>query len=262
MLQIRKLRRPKKAKKIKKMPKIYRVGGCVRDRLLGVDSKDIDFTFVLDNIDRSVEEGFDIMTKWLQHHEFEIFLSTPECFTIRAKFPKEHQNAAMVADFVLARKEVGYIPGTRQPILELGTLEDDLIRRDFTVNAMAEDEDGNLIDLFGGQGHLTAKLLKTPLPAEHTMMDDPLRFLRALRFAVTKDFSISQTIVEAMKQPEILDKLKLVVSSERIREEVLKMMKHDTLKTLQILKRMESQLPGLTDIIFSRGLWLKPTFEQ
>jgi poly(A) polymerase len=244
------------------MPKIFKVGGCVRDRLLGVDSKDIDFTFVLDNLDRTVEEGFDIMTKWLEHKEFTIFLSTPECFTIRAKFPKGDKNEGLVADFVLARKEIGYIPGTRQPILELGTLEDDLIRRDFTVNAMAEDEDGNLIDLFGGQEHLKAKLLKTPLPADQTMMDDPLRFLRALRFSITKEFLISQTIVEAMKQPEVLDKLKLVVSSERIREEVLKMMKHDTLQTLQILTRMELQLPGLIDIIFSRGLWLKPTFEK
>ena len=245
------------------MPKIFKVGGCVRDKLLGVESKDIDFTFVLDNLDRTVEEGFEIMTQWLQHHEFEIFLSTPECFTIRAKFPKEHQYAGMVADFVLARKEVGYAEGTRRPILELGTLKDDLIRRDFTLNAMAEDEDGNLIDLFEGREDLDAKVLRTPLLASQTMMDDPLRFLRALRFSITKGFAIHIDIFEAIGQsPEIMEKLEKVVSAERIRDEVFKMMKHDTLKTLELFRDVDKILPGFTALVFGRGLWLKPTFEQ
>jgi len=244
------------------MPRIFKVGGCVRDKLLGIESKDIDFTFVLDNTDGTVEEGFQIMTDWLTTEGFDIFLSTPECFTIRAKFPIGHKMERWVADFVLARKEVGYVEGTRRPILELGTLEDDLMRRDFTLNAMAEDEDGNLIDPFGGQGHLGARLLKTPLPAEQTMMDDPLRFLRALRFSITKGFFIHPPIINAMKQPEIFEKLKLVVSAERIREEIAKMMEHDTPATLRVLTRMEAELPGLIALIFDRGLWLKPTFEK
>lgn len=244
------------------MPKIYKVGGCVRDGMLGIESKDIDFTFVLDNIDRTVEEGFQIMTDWLTHKEFTIFLSTPEMFTIRAKFPKGDINEGLVADFVLARKEVGYKEGTRQPILELGTLEDDLIRRDFTLNAMAIDYDGNLIDLFGGKGHLEARLLKTPLPAEQTMLDDPLRFLRALRFSITKGFRIHPDIFEAMENPLILEKLEKVVSAERIREELLKMMKHNTVDTIRLISQVEfHQLDGFMDILFSKGLWLKPTFE-
>ena len=127
---------------------------------------------------------------------------------------------------------------------------------------MAEDEDGNIIDLFNGQGHLGARLLKTPLPAEQTMMDDPVRFLRALRFSITKGFFIHYSIIDAMKQPEIFEKLKLVVSAERIREEVAKMMAHNTPATLRTLARMETQLPGLIELIFDRGLWLKPTFEK
>jgi len=245
------------------MPKIFKVGGCVRDKILGVDSKDIDFTFVLDNLDRTVEEGFDIMTKWLEHHEFEIFLSTPDCFTIRAKFPKDHQFSGLVADFVMARKEVGYVEGTRRPILELGTLEDDLIRRDFTLNAMAEDEFGNLIDLFGGLEDLKNGLLRTPLPAAQTMMDDPLRFLRALRFHITKGFKIDSEIFKAMQQPDIKKKLVDVVSAERIREEVFKMMKHDTVRTMRMLHHIEIDfIPNFIRLIFDRGLWLKPTFEQ
>lgn len=243
------------------MPQIFKVGGCVRDKLLGVESKDIDFTFVLDDLDQTVEEGFQSMTSWLAYEAFSIFLSTPDCFTIRAKFPKGHKNEGLVADFVMARKEIGYIDGTRQPILVLGTLEDDLIRRDFTLNAMAEDDEGNIIDLFEGRGDLEMKILRTPLPADQTMMDDPLRFLRALRFAVTKGFLINYDIVTAMTQPEILEKLEKVVSSERIREEVFKMMKHDTVASLDLFREVETVLPGFTKLVFSRGLWLKPTFE-
>ena len=244
------------------MPKLFKVGGCVRDGILGIDSKDIDFTFVLDNIDKTVEEGFDIMKQWMEHKNFIIFLSTPEMFTIRAKFPKGDINEGLIADFVLARKEVGYKPGTRQPILELGTLEDDLIRRDFTLNAMAIDENGNLIDLFDGLKDLREGLLRTPLDAKVTMMDDPLRFLRALRFSITKDFDISLDIFEAMKQPKILGKLEKVVSAERIRDEVFKMMNHDTVSTLELFRLTEEVLPGFTNLVFGRGLWLKPTFEN
>lgn len=245
------------------MPKIFKVGGCIRDAILGIVSKDIDFTFVLDDLDKSVEQGFEEMTDWMSERGFEIFLSTPECFTIRAKFPKGDKNEGIVADFVMARKELGYIEGTRQPILALGTLEDDLVRRDFTLNAMAEDEDGNLIDLFEGKKDLEKGLLRTPLDPRVTMMDDPLRILRALRFSVTKGFSIDPTIWNAMRQTEILEKLRQTVSAERIREEVMKMMKHDTPETIKILTDVDKHhIPGFIDLVFSRGLWLKPTFEK
>jgi tRNA nucleotidyltransferase/poly(A) polymerase len=161
----------------------------------------------------------------------------------------------------MARKETGYKPGTRQPILVLGTLEDDLIRRDFTLNAMAIADDGTLIDLFKGAEDLDSKILRTPLPAAQTMMDDPLRFLRALRFAITKGFTIHEDIFKAMEQPAILEKLEKVVSAERIRDEVFKMMKADTVKTLELFRQVEDILPGFTALVFGRGLWLKPTFE-
>ena len=245
------------------MPQIFKVGGCVRDELLGMDSKDIDFTFVLDNLDRTVDEGFEIMTQYLEHKEFTIFLSTPEMFTIRAKFPKGDPHEGLVADFVLARKEVGYKPGTRQPILELGTLEDDLIRRDFTLNALAVDYDGNLIDLFDGQSDLKNGILRTPLDPKITMMDDPLRILRALRFKITKGFSISDDIWIAMMQEDILEKMRTTVSVERIREEIFKMMKHDTPASIKLLTEVDTLLiPGFFELVFSKGLWLKPTFES
>ena len=238
------------------MAKIYKVGGCVRDRLLGLESKDIDFTFVCED-SQTVEGGWIEMTSWMKSRGFEIFLETPSCFTIRAKFPKDHQYAGMVADFVMARKEIGYIPNTRQPILELGTLEDDLVRRDFTVNAMAEDEHGNLIDLFNGQTHLERMVLCTPKSTLVTFDEDPLRILRAIRFSITKGFSL-QYLDYYINNYNYDAKMK-VVSAERIREELYKCFKHDTMLTLDML----NEFPLLKRYIFENKLmWLKPTMEQ
>ncbi len=244
------------------MPKLYTVGGCVRDELLGLKSKDIDFTFVLDDLSKSVEEGFQQMSHWMTEQGFEIFLSVPEMYTIRARFPKDHINAKLVADFVMARKELSYDSNSRKPVLVLGTIEDDLIRRDFTLNALAIDEDGKLIDLFNGVKALNDRVLITPRAPEITLMDDPLRFLRALRFSITKGFAIHDDILQAViENTEIFNKLKLVVSAERIRDEVFKMFHHDTVKTLFLFSELEKQIPGITELIFSKGLWLKPTFE-
>jgi tRNA nucleotidyltransferase/poly(A) polymerase len=244
------------------MPQIYKVGGCVRDRLLGLDSKDIDFTFVLDDLNQSVGEGFDEMTEYLKSEGYEIFLSTSEMFTIRAKFPVNHKFKGMVADFVMARKEVGYTEGTRRPILKLGNLEDDLVRRDFTLNAMAEDIDGNLIDLFDGQWALENRLLITPKDASITMLDDPLRLLRAFRFSITKGFTITPRIWETCLMDSVVDKLEKVVSGERIREEVFKMFKHNTIETLDLMREINNINPRIIEIMFGKGMWLKPTFEK
>lgn len=239
------------------MPKIFKVGGCVRDGLLGVKTKDIDFTFVLDDLNKTVEEGFKEMEQWMIDQGFTIFLSVPEMFTIRAKFPSDHKFAKLDADFVMARKEVGYVEGTRRPILELGTLEDDLVRRDFTVNAMAEDEDGNLIDLFDGQIDLKRMVLITPKAPQITFGEDPLRIIRAIRFAITKGFSLT-FLDYAISNFDYEGKMG-VVSIERIREELLKCFKHDTLETIKML----DYFPALKQYIFKENiLWLKPTFEK
>lgn len=239
--------------------KIYKVGGCVRDKLLGVDSKDIDFVFVVDKrFNVGVKAGFVLMKTYMEEHGYTIFLSTPEMFTIRAKFPNDHQYKGMVADFVLARKEVGYIPGTRRPILEIGTLYDDLARRDFTVNAMAEDENGDIIDPFYGRVDLLNKNLRTPQSIEKSFDDDPLRILRAIRFSITKGLTIPMDMTNAIREYDYNSKMG-VVSNERIREELYKCFKYDTPRTIFDLNRFH----GLRDYIFTKTkLWLKPTFEQ
>jgi tRNA nucleotidyltransferase (CCA-adding enzyme) len=126
---------------------------------------------------------------------------------------------------------------------------------------MAVSEDGELIDLFDGKWALENRILLTPRDAKETMLDDPLRLLRAFRFSITKDFSISPRIMETCLMDSVVDKLEQVVSQERIREEILKMMKHDTLRSLELIERIRTINPKLVEIIFGRGLWLKPTFE-
>jgi len=203
---------------------------------------------------------FDILESYLKEEGFELFLVTPDCFTIRAKFPKGHKYQG-VADFVMARKEVGYVPDTRQPIIVPGTLYDDLERRDFTLNALAKDENGEIIDYFEGMWALENKILLTPLDSKITMMDDPLRLLRAFRFSITKGFTISPRIWETCLMEGIVEKLDKVVSQERIRDEVFKMMKHDTLKTLELFERIRIVNPDILKIMFGKGIWLKPTNE-
>jgi tRNA nucleotidyltransferase/poly(A) polymerase len=200
---------------------------------------------------------FDILESYLKEEGFEIFLVTSDCFTIRAKFPKDHKYKG-VADFVMARKEIGYIPDTRTPIVKPGTLYDDLERRDFTLNALAKDGDGKIIDFFNGLQDLKDGVLKTPLPTKVTFNDDPLRILRAIRFSITKGFRITPTMAITIESYNYEEKMG-VVSMERIREELLKCFKHDTLKTLTIL----DEFPTLKNYIFkSKILWLKPTFEE
>ena len=242
------------------MFKFYEVGGKVRDEILGLESKDVDYVAVpeeslLNEVD-SAKSMFDILERYLNAEGFEIFLVTPECFTIRAKFPKDHKYSG-VADFVMARKEIGYIPGTRQPIIKPGSLYDDLERRDFTLNALAKDEDGTIIDFFDGMTDLKKGLLRTPLPCEETFHDDPLRILRAIGFSITKGFTIPDEMAEAIAHYDFEVHM-AVVSEERIREELLKCFKHDTVGTLKKLW----QFPFLMDYVFRTNIWLKPTVEK
>ena len=244
------------------MPQIYEVGGCVRDEIIGVHTNDIDFTFVLDNTNQTIDEGWDEMLSHLKTEGFKIFLETKDCFTVRAKFPKGHVNEGLVADFVMARKEVGYILGTRKPILELGTLEDDLRRRDFTLNALAKDLDGTIVDLFEGRKHLEEGILVTPLNPIKTFFDDPLRMIRALRFSITKGFEIDPEVWDAMFEPGLIEHLNKVVSKERIQGEVSKMMKHDTVSTLRLLAKIDKIEPKLLEVMFGGDIWLLPSTKK
>lgn len=243
------------------MFKFYEVGGKVRDEILELESKDVDYVAVpSEDLLKEVSSAhtmFGILETYLKEEGFEIFLVTADCFTIRAKFPKDHKYSG-VADFVMARKEVGYIPGTRQPIIKPGTLYDDLERRDFTLNALAKDDDGKIIDFFNGIDALKRGQLITPLDCKVTFDDDPLRILRAIRFCITKGFYMGAYMDGVIQDYDYENKMG-VVSTERIREELLKCFKHDTIGTLKTLH----EFPALRNYVFANNiLWLKPTMEK
>ncbi|MFB6098797.1 MAG: CCA tRNA nucleotidyltransferase, partial [Salinibacter sp.] len=134
----------------------------------------------------------------------------------------------LVLEFVAARKE-SYRSHSRKPEVEAGTLEDDQYRRDFTVNAMAihltPDRFGDLIDPFDGRRDLERQTIDTPLDPEETFTDDPLRMIRAARFATQLEFRVSDRVFDAMgTQAHRVE----ILSQERITEEVHKILKADT----------------------------------
>lgn len=228
--------------------RLFEVGGCVRDDMLGVTSKDIDF---------AVEApSFDAMRASLTGDGFTIFLETPEFFTIRARFPRGSERNGLTADFVLCRKDGPMTDGRRPDFVEAGTLADDLRRRDFTVNAMARAEDGTLIDPHGGAEDLRTRTLRCVGAPADRLGEDALRALRAIRFCVTKGFTMEPWLRSTMASPALAEQLRSV-SKERQREEMLKAMRHDTLATLDAL----ATFPLIRDAVFSDGLWLKPTLE-
>ena len=249
----------------------YMVGGAVRDELLGVKSKDIDFTCVLSSeeiVPRRTKKGklieqtaFEIMEQELTRRGFKIFLRTPEFLTIRAQFPVNHHPAAIVhstpgltADFVLARKEGDYTDGRRPDKVEPGTLEDDLRRRDFTMNAIAKDTEGNLIDPFNGVQDIKDGIIRAVGSPRERFQEDALRIVRAMRFSITKNFVIEAETLRAMS---LLRRTVAGVSAERVREELTKMFNHDPLRTIYVLDDL-NMLP----IIFDMGINFQPTMKQ
>lgn len=231
--------------------KMFLVGGAVRDQLLGVNPKDYDFTVV------GPKDVYEL-AEWLaREHQLEIFFVKAEFGTIRGRFPKAHPvYPGLAADFVIARRDGYYGDGRRPDSTEPGTLIDDLTRRDFTVNAMARDLDGVLIDPFNGEKDLTDRILRTPREAKDTLSEDALRVYRALRFIVTKDFRPSADVLLAMRTEFVLDKL-TNVSVERVREELHKCFKFNTFKTLDVLQAHPRLLLHAT----RQGLWLEPTMK-
>lgn len=189
----------------------YVVGGYVRDKILQrKDPKDIDFVAVGSGIELAKE-----VARLLGRSKISVFKNFG---TAQVKY------GDLELEFVGARKE-SYKRDSRKPIVEDGTLEDDQKRRDFTINAMAislnADNYGTLVDPFGGMEDLQNGIIKTPLEPEVTYSDDPLRMMRALRFASQLNFTIEdeslQAIVATRQRIEI-------ISKERVADELNKIM--------------------------------------
>ena len=225
------------------MAKFYIVGGYVRDKLMGVKSKDIDY---------SVEaESYGAMRQAVLDRGCKIFVEKEEFLTIRARDPR-----LGAVDFVLCRKDGEYQDGRRPERVEVGSLHDDLARRDFTVNAIAMDDNGNIIDPFNGREDLGDQVIRCVGDPHKRFSEDYLRILRAIRFSVTKRFSIEQETslaIHSLKE-RVAD-----VAVERIREELLKAFAADTVKTLNVLQHY-SLLGRLFD--GDLGLKLMPTLKS
>ncbi len=203
----------------------YVVGGWVRDLVLGRKSKDIDIV---------VEGNGIVFANHIAQH-----LGQAHKLTVFKNF-----GTAMLRiddweiEFVGARKE-SYRADSRKPIVEDASFEEDISRRDFTINAMAislnHDTYGQLIDLFGGITDLENRILRTPLQPDITYSDDPLRMMRAIRFAAQLDFSIDNDSFEAIRRNA---KRIRIVSIERVMDEFNKiMLSANPGKGLKLLKK-------------------------
>jgi poly(A) polymerase len=190
---------------------IYAVGGFVRDRLLEKQVKDIDFV-VLGDGPQFAEQ----IAKALNSRNLVIF----EKFqTAMIQYDDFH------LEFVGARSE-SYLAHSRKPIVVAADLQADLMRRDFTINTLAysvnSDTFGEITDPFSGKDDIGKKIIRTPLDPEITFKDDPLRILRAIRFATRLQFTIETKTFKALKK---MRQRLAIVSQERITEELLQLLK-------------------------------------
>ena len=189
----------------------YAVGGCVRDFFLGRPSKDIDFVTVGSGIELA-----EVVAK---------LLGKGTHLTVFRNFgTAQVKRRSVELEFVGARKE-SYQRDSRKPIVEDGTLDEDLSRRDFTVNALAirinREGFGELVDLFDGLSDMEKGILRTPLDPDITFSDDPLRMMRAVRFATQLQFEIYPETFAAIRRNA--ERLR-IISRERIVDELMKIM--------------------------------------
>lgn len=217
------------------------VGGYVRDLIIGKHVTDIDVTIVGDAVAFAKE-----FARRLKKSEPVIF----------EKFGTAMLTVGTVKlEFVGTRKE-SYEPHSRKPIVTVGTLHDDLARRDFTCNALAaslnEKNRGALIDPFDGQKAIREKKLITPLDPETTFSDDPLRMMRACRFASQLGFTIEPHVAAAI---EAMAQRIEIVSAERIRDEFIKILETpkpsvglDALYKLGLLRFIFPELHGCAGV--------------
>lgn len=197
--------------------KIYVVGGYVRDLILDRKLDDVDILIVPEN-NQQVDIGLvfaENLAKRLNIKNVQYF----KTFGTAHFFYKDIE-----LEFVGARKE-SYSEDSRNPIVQIGTFEDDINRRDFTINTLAislnKENFGELIDTFGGIKDIELKLIKTPLDPIETFNDDPLRIMRAFRFASQLDFQLDESLIKAASK---LASRMEIISQERVTDEFFKIL--------------------------------------
>jgi len=221
--------------------KYYTVGGAIRDELLGVKSKDIDFAVEASSYEAMRE---DLISKGI-----EIFQERPDFFAIRGKHPK-----LGAVDYTLCRKEGFYSDGRRPDSVTICSIEEELSRRDFSINSMAKNEEGILIDPFDGARDLENNLLRCVGSSYERFSEDSLRLIRAIRFFITRGFRLHEDICYCLRDEFLLEKIKNI-SIERIYEELTKCFAYDSFATLQFFREYRK----LEKVVFEDiGLKLTP----
>jgi putative nucleotidyltransferase with HDIG domain len=225
------------------------IGGFVRDKIIGRPTKDADIVCLGDGIE-------------LANAVAKLFSPKPTVSFFKNFGTAQIKIDEFEIEFVGARKE-SYQSDSRKPFVEAGSLEDDQNRRDFTINALAislnKNDFGTLIDPFNGINDINKKIIQTPLAPLQTFSDDPLRMMRAIRFAAQLHFTIADETFEAIRKDA--DRIK-IVSQERITDELNKIMLSskpsigwDLLSKSGLLKIIFPQLMALhgTEYIDGKG---------
>ncbi|MBS1605888.1 MAG: CCA tRNA nucleotidyltransferase, partial [Bacteroidetes bacterium] len=232
----------------------YLIGGFVRDKLIGRPTKDADIVTVGDGI-------------VLAHRVAELLHPRPAVAFFKNFGTAQIKWNDWEIEFVGARKE-SYRAESRNPEVAPGTLEDDQLRRDFTINAMAislnVQDYGKLIDPFNGINDLNKKIIRTPLDPLKTFSDDPLRMMRAIRFATQLNFTIEEATLNAITEDAARIK---IISQERITDELNKIILapkpsigFDLLYRTGILRIIFPQMVDLAGAEYIDGMGHKDNF--
>jgi tRNA nucleotidyltransferase (CCA-adding enzyme) len=232
--------------------RFFLVGGCVRDSLLGIKSKDIDI---------AVEAlSWDAFRDEIRARHSTIFVEEEDFLRIKALGTEEGLKGAL--DYTMCRTDGFYSDGRHPDSVTISDINGDLSRRDFTVNAMARNiETGELIDPFGGQEDLKSKELHCVGKAYDRMHEDGLRWFRAFRFNVMKGFTFDNELWNVMHEmmcyPDMWFKN---TSTERVREELRRCFFHSTPDTMRVMSGFfETEM---LEFLQSRGIWFNPTTKE
>ncbi len=232
----------------------FLIGGFVRDKLLGRPTKDVDIVCTGDGIE-------------LAHAVSAKLPHRPQVNFFKTFGTAQFRFHSFDVEFVGARKE-SYSSDSRKPQVAPGTIDDDQKRRDFTINALAISlnalDYGKLVDPFDGIGDLDRKIIRTPLDPDITFSDDPLRMMRAIRFATQLGFTITDEVFEAISRNK--ERIR-IVSQERITDELNKIVAaekpsvgFDLLYRSGLLKEFFPQLVELAGVEIIEGKGHKDNF--
>jgi tRNA nucleotidyltransferase (CCA-adding enzyme) len=233
----------------------YKVGGCIRDKLLGKKHNDTDFTVISpDGVDLIY-----VLEKYLHERGFVTVIIIPECLTIKTKFvsvtelvfPFEVMKGN-IYDFNITRKEIEYDFKSRVPKMSIGNLFDDLQRRDFTINSLAQDKNGKILDYFNGVNDINNKIIRTTIDPEISMQQDPLRILRAIRFSITLDLTIEDSLSKIIEEFDYSHMN--IIPLNKILKELKLSFNHDSFKTLKMLNKYNN----LQKYLFEKNVILVP----